>query len=254
MQPALPVAQPTTSGQALQDYNSFTSGMQTPQSIVQGADQSTGVTGAQQQVSGLRQAITNTTNLLNQVAPSVYGKTQNSLVTNAQATGQIAAQDAPIQTKLSGLNTSEGNASSDLTSAENNASTLAGAEQTGQTAQQTALMDLYKTLSSNETNSSQAQEAIREFNASNAIAQQNANTSASSAASSAAKSATPTATQGDIATSRGDLIKSAAGDGYVSPQAYAQIALQWANAGYSLKDFNTNFAKYKNPQNPNYTI
>lgn len=213
-----------------------------------------GIPGQQQQVSGLRQAITNTTNLLNQVAPSVYGRTAGSLVTSAQAGRQISNEQAPIQTQLGGLNTAVGNASSDLNTNLTRASNLATLKVQGQTSQQQSLMDLYKNLQAKEEFAQQqaleqqkAAETARANKAGEAIASRNASTSASRASA-------PSASQGDIATARGDLVKLQGGDGYVSPQTYARVALQWANAGYSLADFNKNFAKFKNPNNPNYTL
>lgn len=237
---------PTTSADALSQLESYQNTEKAPSDILSGQETALGVPGQQQQVSGLRQAITNTTNLLNQVAPSVYGRTQNSLVTTAQAGRQIGNEEAPIQSKLSGLNTAEGNAASDLNTNLSRAGTLASLEEQGQSTKESNLKDLYTALYGQE------QDAQAEADKQRSLADSEKPTSSGSGGSSS--STTPSATQGDIATSRGDLIKSVGSDGFVSPQTYAQVALQWANAGYSLADFNKNFAKYKNPHNPNYTI
>lgn len=137
---------PTTSAQALGNVENFTKSMQSPDQIYGQESQSLGVPGAQQQVSGLRQAITNTTNLLNNVAPSVMGRTQNSLVTAAQAGRQIQNEQAPIQQKLAGLNTSESNAASDLSSLLSRASELSNLKVQGQNDKLTGLKNIYDAL------------------------------------------------------------------------------------------------------------
>lgn len=53
-------------------------------------------------VSGLRTTVANTTNSLNAVDPSVTGRTQGSLVTEAQRQRQVANERAPIAQELSG--------------------------------------------------------------------------------------------------------------------------------------------------------
>lgn len=152
----------TTSGQALQQLQSYQGTEKAPDQILQGQEQALGVPQAQQQVSGLRQAITNTTNLLNQVAPSVYGRTENSLVTDAQATRQIGNEQAPIQTKLGGLNTSYDNANSDLETNLSRAGTLAGLEAQGQTSKESSLKDIYSALYGQEQDAAKMAEQQRE--------------------------------------------------------------------------------------------
>lgn len=51
-------------------------------------------------VSGLRTTVSNTTNALNAVDPSVTGRTQGSLVTEAQRQKQVANERAPIAEQL----------------------------------------------------------------------------------------------------------------------------------------------------------
>src|SRR3990167_4690045 len=99
MPPQTPL-QPKTADTALTDVQSYQTGMKQPGAILQEREQALGVPQAQQQVSGLRQAITNTTNLLNQIAPSVQGRTATSQVTAAQANRQIANEQAPVQENL----------------------------------------------------------------------------------------------------------------------------------------------------------
>lgn len=145
-----PAAPATTSAQALQNLQSYQSTEKSPTDLLNSQEQSLGVPQAQQQVSGLRSAIQNTTNLLNQVAPSVYGGTQNSLVTDAQATQQIGNREAPINSQLNNENTQYSNAESDANNALSQASTLAQLEQQGQTGQEGYLQNIYSDLSASE--------------------------------------------------------------------------------------------------------
>lgn len=178
---------PTTSAQALGNVENFTKSMQSPDQIYGQESQSLGVPAAQQQVSGLRQAITNTTNLLNNVAPSVMGRTQNSLVTAAQAGRQIQNEQAPIQQKLAGLNTSESNAASDLSSLLSRASELSNLKVQGQNDKLTGLKNIYDALFGKEQAAASAKadaaklaEQEREFNATNSLDRQKLAMSANS--------------------------------------------------------------------------
>lgn len=145
MQPSAPS---TTSSQALGNLQNFQSQMKQPTDFLNQQQQQLGVPGQEQQVSGLRQAITNTTNLLNQVAPSVYGRTGNSLVTDAQATRQIGNEQAPIATQLNQQNQSYTGAQSDLDRALQQAAQNATFQEQGQQQQlgnlQTVYGNLYK--------------------------------------------------------------------------------------------------------------
>jgi hypothetical protein len=139
-------AAPTTSGQALNQMNAYQSGMKTPDQLLQQEQQSLGTTAAQQQVTGLRQAINNSTNLLNNVAPSVMGRTGNSLVTSAQANAQIANEQAPINQQLNQENNQYSNASQDYANLEQKAENQAAAGETAQQNQLGYLQNIYNAL------------------------------------------------------------------------------------------------------------
>lgn len=241
----------TTSAQALQQLQGFQASEQSPDQILNSQESTLGVPQEQQQVSGLRQAITNTTNLLNQVAPSVYGRTENSLVTDAQATRQIGNESAPIQSKLAGLNTSEGNAASDLNTNLSRAGTLASLQAQGQTSKEASLKDIYSALYGQE------QDAQAEADKQRQLADSEKPSSSGSGGLSASdilKQNQASQQAQDVNGAKADLDKLVGKDGYVSPQTYAAVAKQWVAAGYSLKDFSNYFAQYKNPQNPYYSI
>lgn len=172
---------PTTSSQALSNLQSFQSGMQKPEDILNSQEQQLGVPQATQQVQGLRQAIQNTTSVLNNVAPSVYGRTQNSLETNAQANANIANEQAPVSANLSKENTDYGNQESDLQNLLGRAGTLAGLQTQGQDSQLSYLQNIYNDLFGSE----QAKQASDLEQQKLAEQAREANLSASSSASSA---------------------------------------------------------------------
>lgn len=144
--------QPTTSAQALSQLQTAQSQAQDPNSILQAQDQTLGVNGAQQTVTGLRGAIDNTTKLLNQVAPSVMGRTGNSLVTNAQASKQIQNEQAPISQNLTTENTQYNNANTDLNQLQQEAQTAATGQYQGQQDKLSYAQNLYNTLYTQEQN------------------------------------------------------------------------------------------------------
>lgn len=161
---------PTTSADALTQLNSFNSAAKTPDQILAEQQQNTGVNAAQQTLTGLRGAIANTTNLLRNVAPSIMGRTANSLVTSAQANRQVANESAPIQQNLTDEGTNYGNASQDYNMAADKANTAANLEYTGQKDQQSYLQNLYDTLYGKEQDAAKMDEQKREFDAQQAAA------------------------------------------------------------------------------------
>lgn len=153
----------TNSQQALANLQSFQSGMKKPEDILTSQEQSLGIPQASTQVQGLRGAIQNTTNLLGQVAPSVYGRTQNSLVTNAQASRNIQNEQAPIAQTLDRQNTDYSNQESDLQNLLGRAGTLSSLQAQGQDSQLGYLKDIYSALYGQEQDSAKMAEAKREF-------------------------------------------------------------------------------------------
>lgn len=215
-----PTATPpaSTSAQALQNLQSFQGSEQSPQALLQSQEQQLGVPQAQQQVSGLQSAIQNTTNLLNQVAPSVYGNTQNSLVTDAQANQQIGNREAPLNSTLSTENTQEGNATNNFNYLSGQASTLAGLEAQGQQSQEGYLQNIYSDLASQE----QQDQA-------NQLAQEQL--AASERASSAADVASP---------SLASLLGTSGVGGSSSNASYGLKVANSPTSGYYFRDANGN--------------
>lgn len=179
--------QPTNSQQALAELQKNQSTAQDPSKLLASQREQLGVSGAQDTVTGLRGAIDNTTKLLKQVAPSVMGRTQSSLVTNAQANRQIQNEQAPIATNLNELSGDYGYASEDLGRLQGEASQQAQLMYQGQQDRQGYLQNLYTTLYGREQQAEAArvaelerQERIRQFN--EQLALQRAELAASTAA------------------------------------------------------------------------
>lgn len=186
---------PTDSTSAFGQLQQTQSQAQDPNSILAAQNKQLGVDSAQQTVTGLRGAINNTTKLLNQVAPSVMGRTANSLVTNAQATRQIGNEEAPISKNLAQEGTDYNQANTDLGDLRQQAQTAASGIYQGQQDKLSYAQNLYNTLYQKERDAQAAQQAevdrqeqIRQFNAS--LAAKNASGSGSFNLS----SGTPTAT------------------------------------------------------------
>ncbi len=137
---------PANSQQALAQLQGAQQSAQDPNSILQDQQNQLGVGAARNTVTGLRGAIDSTTRLLQQVAPSVMGRTQGSLVTQAQATRQIGNEQAPLNTAL-GNNTNQYNeASTNLSDLQNQAQTAASGIYTGQQNKLSYLQNIYNSL------------------------------------------------------------------------------------------------------------
>lgn len=149
---------PANSQEALAQLQQTQAQTQNPNDILAGQRQQLGVNAAQDTVTGLRGAINNTTKLLKQVAPSVMGRTANSLVTNAQATKQIGNEQAPIAQNLAEQGSEYNQAASDLDRLESRAGQAASGIYQSQQDRQSYAQNLYNTLFARE----QAAEATRQ--------------------------------------------------------------------------------------------
>lgn len=198
---------PSTSQDALSQLQQIQSQSQDPNTILSGQRQQLGVNAANDTVTGLRGAINNTTKLLKQVAPSVMGRTGNSLVTAAQSGRIIQNEQAPISQTLTDQGTQYGQAEDDANKLEQEAEQAATGTYQGQQDKLSYAQNLYNTLYQKEKDAQAAaqaeadrQEQIRQFNAT--LASTNAKNAAAGGSSfdlggstpltsTAAKSATP---------------------------------------------------------------
>lgn len=213
---------PTSSADALSQLQNFQNTAQTPDQLLSTARQQNGVDQAQQTVSGLRGAIQNTSNLLKQVAPSVMGRTANSLVTNAQANAQINNESAPLNQTLNEQNTGLGNATQDYNTAEQKADEGANLAYEGQKDKTSYLQNIYDTLYKKEQDAASAALAQQQLDAQKRAAA--SAYSGTSAGSSAGGTATPAKGAG------GTAIAPKAGGGYAftGPNSQPISAAQYA--------------------------
>lgn len=163
---------PKNSQQALAQLQGIQKTVKDPNTILSQQRQQLGVNAAQDTATGLRGAIDNTTKLLKQVAPSVMGRTGNSLVTSAQANRIIQNEQAPISQNLTEQGTKYNQAQEDLNTLQQRAQEAASGIYQGQQDKLSYLQNLYNTLYQRETDRQAAkvaeqnrQEQIREFNA-----------------------------------------------------------------------------------------
>lgn len=234
---------------ALAQYQQAAQNQQSGDQIYNDTSTSLGVPQAQQQVSGLRSAITQTTNLLNNVAPSVYGRTQNSLVTNAQAGRQIQNESAPIQQTLSKQGDELSNDQSNLSGLLSQASTLAGLKQSSQNDKLTSLESIYKALYGQEQDKAAADEKARQFNASLTAS----SSSGGGSSGGSAKAQSPAqAKQQAVSATYNNLYSMIGRDNHVGPGTWAKALAEWNNEGYSTTDFVKQFQQFINPHTGSY--
>lgn len=157
---------PKNSAQALAQLQKAQKSAQDPSAIMAAQNQQLGVQGAEDTVKGLRGAINNTTKLLQQVAPSVMGRTGNSLVTAAQANRQVQNEQAPISETLSNQGRDYGVASEDYNRLSDRAREAANLQYAGQQDKLNYMKGLYEMLYGKEEAARSFKEQQRQFNAS----------------------------------------------------------------------------------------
>lgn len=87
---------PQKSSDVLGQLNTFRQNRRNPMDYLRESETRLGLPSSRERLAGLRGAISNTENLLRNVDPSVTGRTQGSLVTEAQRNRMVANERAPI--------------------------------------------------------------------------------------------------------------------------------------------------------------
>ena len=144
--------QPTTSQEALTQLQGFTSQRKSPVDILNESQKTLGVPDSQQRVVGLRGAVTNTENLLRGVDPSVTGRTQGSLVTDAQRQRLVAMERAPLDQAFQTQQGALANETANANTLNQNAITQAQLSISGEDQKQNALKSIYDLLFGQEQN------------------------------------------------------------------------------------------------------
>lgn len=122
-----------------------------------------GVPELRSRVSGLRTTLTNTENALNAVDPSVTGRTQGSLVTEAQRTKQVANEQAPIAERYGQMSRSLGDATDNLSDQERAAQLLATSQLNDYETGRNALAGRYQLAVGREDEQRRREEADRDY-------------------------------------------------------------------------------------------
>lgn len=162
---------PANSQAALAQLQAKQTTAQNPNDIIANQRQQLGVDAAHDTVTGLRGTISQLTQGLKKVAPSVMGRTGASLVTNAQAQRQISNEQAPISQNISEQGVNLGEADRNYNELNSKAQEAASGVYAGQQNEMSYLQNLYNTLYTREQDAEKArvqeadrQEAIRQFN------------------------------------------------------------------------------------------
>lgn len=200
-----------------------------------------GVPEIRKTVSGLRSTVANTSAALENVDPSVTGRTQGSLVTEAQRQKQVANERAPIAGQLTKFSGALSDNERTLQDALGQATTTANNRVTDYTRGREALQSQYDTAYKREADAAAKAEADRQYQ----LQVQSQRTSSSNSAASKQNDMSSAASTLDSA------IKTKLGrDGFASPYDYNAAKSAWVQDGFSAAQFDGIFGKYKNPKQP----
>lgn len=210
-----------------------------------------GVPEIRQNVAGLRSTVANTASALKSVDPSVTGRTQGSLVTEAQRLRQVNNERAPIAEQLSGFTSNLGDQERILSENTNQATTTASNRvrdyETGRQALQSQYDDIYKREQDTAQAEAQRQafaESQRQFNEGQATSRGSASYGGSGGKASAAD------TKAAVAQHVAQGLSSSTGrDGYVSNETFAAALNDYQAAGLgNVRTFWQNYGRFVNPK------
>lgn len=197
-------------------------------------------------VSGLRTTIANTTNALKAVDPSVTGRTQGSLVTEAQRQKQVANERAPIAEQLGTQTGALNEQQTSLNDALGQATTLANNRVNDWNTGRQALQSRYDMSYKAEQDAAQAeaarQAAIREQqNADRQYALASRNSGGSSLNPAQVKLQAGQAISSQLASKTGR-------DGYVSNETWAGALNDAVANGFTVREFFQKYSQFVNPE------
>lgn len=217
-----------------------------------------GVPELRKTVGGLRTTITNTANSLNAVDPSVTGRTQGSLVTEAQRQRQVVNERAPIAEQLQGQGQMLSDQERVLGEANQQATTFAQNKVNDYNAGRQALQSQFDIANTRETAAAQAARQQQDF----ALQQQNSQRQqqnddrnyqlatenqrfSQSQAGNKAPSAAETKT-GVLSYVAQTLKASSGTDGYVSTKTFGNMLTDFQAVGGTTRDFWKQYGRYVN--------
>lgn len=206
-----------------------------------------GVPEIRQTVAGLRTTLANTQNAYNAVDPSVTGRTQGSLVTEAQRTKQVANERAPIAGQISDQGRALSDNQATLQDALGQATTLATNRVNDYNTGRQALQSQYDTAYTTEQNTAKA-EAARQAAAQDQANQDRAyqlQVRASNSKSSAPIS--PEQLKSQVSQHVGSGLASSVGkDGKVSNETWSAALNDAVSAGFTVREFWQKYGQYVN--------
>lgn len=126
---------------AFSDYLSYLKGQPTSVDFYNTQLEKAGIPGLQKSASTLQQQIFDTEDALRRIEPDVAATTGNSIVTEAQRRGMVAAKQKPLNENLNVLGTALGRVSSAVQQGKSDVLTLTGLN----SQDQAKLVDAYKT-------------------------------------------------------------------------------------------------------------
>lgn len=151
------------STEALNELQQFQASRANPLDIYNKATTDLGVQDVRGRVGSLRGTLLNTENLLNQVEGSVTGRTQGSLVTEAQRQRLANLERQPLAAQYGQQSKSLANEQASLSDLLNQAQQRSGMEFQGLQAREQSLRDVYNSMFQREQEQRRREEADRAF-------------------------------------------------------------------------------------------
>lgn len=155
---------PSNSSDALSQLNTFRQNRRNPMDYLRESETRLGLPSSRDRLAGLRGAISNTENLLRGVDPSVTGRTQGSLVTEAQRSRMVANERAPIAEQFREQSRALEGETSNLSELSNRSLTEAQLGIGEQSAQEQSLKGLYDMLFGREREAEKDKQWWEQFN------------------------------------------------------------------------------------------
>lgn len=154
---------PPTSAALATQLSALDANKQSSADILNGAMAKYGVGDIQNRVSGLRTTLSNTETALNNVDPSVTGRTSNSLVTEAQRQRMVNQERVPIAAQYGDQTRALSNESANLGEAQKQADVFANGQISDNTNNRNNIQNEYNNATAREAEATRVAQADRAF-------------------------------------------------------------------------------------------
>lgn len=202
-------------------------------------------------VSGLRTTLANTQNAYNAVDPSVTGRTQGSLVTEAQRSKQVSNERAPIAGQIGDQSKALNQNQQDLTDALGQATTQATNKVNDYNTGRAALQSQYDTTYKREQDTLAASQAAAAAATAKSENDRNYQLAVRQANAKSANPAQVSPAQLKLQASQhiaSQLASTAGKDSKVSNETWAAALNDFTSAGGTTREFWQNYGQYANPK------